>query len=207
MLPLLLEAEALVPGHRARSDLHAKHRHDLFFHVRRAYRPLTPGWTVAHSANHRQASCSGPLPAPAETYASAKSLLEPWVVAYGGKVVVSARVLAEPREQLDGAPEVGEHVVAGVARERCEARVVVMQAGVVRRVLEAAADRFERVGVALFAVGGHGLSVERPCPTPVNRLVRLAGCAADGKDGSVPGRLPPRRRPDEHKCSRWGVYH
>src|SRR5439155_22165447 len=31
---------------------------------------------------------------------SAKSLLEPRVVAYGGEVVVSARVLAEPREQL-----------------------------------------------------------------------------------------------------------
>jgi hypothetical protein len=30
--------------------------------------------------------------------ASAKSLLEPRVVAYGGEVVVSARVLAEPRE-------------------------------------------------------------------------------------------------------------
>ena len=29
---------------------------------------------------------------------SAKSLLEPRVVAYGGEVVVSARVLAEPRE-------------------------------------------------------------------------------------------------------------
>jgi hypothetical protein len=32
---------------------------------------------------------------------SAKSILEPGVVAYGGEVVVSARVLAEPREQLD----------------------------------------------------------------------------------------------------------
>ena len=34
-----------------------------------------------------------------------KSLLEPRVVAYGGEVVVSGRVLAEPREQLDGPPE------------------------------------------------------------------------------------------------------
>ena len=68
---------------------------------------------------------------------SAKSLLEPRVVADGGEVVVSARVLAEPREQLDGASEVGERVVAGIARERCEARVVVMQARVVRHALEA----------------------------------------------------------------------
>src|ERR671923_278777 len=43
---------------------------------------------------------------------SAKSLLEPRVVADGGEVVVSARVLAEPRKQLDGPPEVGEGVVA-----------------------------------------------------------------------------------------------
>src|SRR5438093_11077177 len=93
---------------------------------------------------------------------STKSLLEPLVVAYGGEVVVSARVLAEPREQLDGPSEVGERVVAGVARERCEARVVVMQARVVRHVREGSADRFERVGVALLAVGRHGLSVERP---------------------------------------------
>jgi hypothetical protein len=32
---------------------------------------------------------------------SAKCLLEPRVVAYGGEVVVSGCVLAEPREQLD----------------------------------------------------------------------------------------------------------
>src|SRR5205823_6698215 len=133
---------------------------------------------------------------------SAKSLLEPRVVAYGGEVVVSARVLAEPREQLDGPSEVGERVVAGVARERCEARVVVMQARVVRHVLEGTADGFERVGVPLFAVGRHGLSVERPRLTPIDPLVRLAGCGADSEDGSVPGRLPPRLWPDEHECSR-----
>ena len=63
-----------------------------------------------------------------------------------------------------------------------------------------AADRFERVGVPLFAVGRHGLSVERPRLTPVDPLVRLAGCGADSEDGSVPGRLPPRLRPDEHEC-------
>jgi hypothetical protein len=42
---------------------------------------------------------------------SAKSLLEPRVVA-NGEVVVSSRVLAEPREQLEGPSEVGEGVVA-----------------------------------------------------------------------------------------------
>jgi hypothetical protein len=47
---------------------------------------------------------------------SAKSLLEPRVVAHGSEVVVSARVLAEPRKQLDGPPEVGERLVAGFAR-------------------------------------------------------------------------------------------
>src|SRR5262245_31686151 len=94
------------------------------------------------------------------TARSAKGLLESRVVAYGGEVVVPARVLAEPREQLDGPSEVGEGFVAGVARERCEARVVVMQARVVRHALECSAYRLERVGVPLFAVGGHGLSVE-----------------------------------------------
>src|SRR4029078_7605221 len=72
-----------------------------------------------------------------------------------------------------------------------------MEAGVVRCVLEAGADRFERVGVALLAVGLHGLVVERPRFTPVDGLVRLAGCAADRKAGSVPGRFPPRLRRDE----------
>jgi hypothetical protein len=47
----------------------------------------------------------------------------------------------------------GKHVVVGVARESREARVVVVQAGVVRRSLEATADGFERVRVPLFAVG------------------------------------------------------
>src|SRR5947208_5566795 len=134
---------------------------------------------------------------------SAKSLLEPRVVAYGGEVVVPGRLLAERWEQLDGPPEVVERLVAGVARERCEAGVVVMEARVCRRVLEATADRFERVGVPLFAVGRHGLSVERPRLTPVDPLVRLAGCGAEGDDRSVPGGLPPRLRPDEHQCSCW----
>src|ERR1044071_6946968 len=98
--------------------------------------------------------------------ASAKSLLEPRVVAYGGEVVVSARVLTEPREQLDGPSKVGKRLVAGLARERCEARVVVIEARVVRHALEGSADRFERVGVPLFAVGGHRFPVERPRLAP-----------------------------------------
>src|SRR5207245_4846937 len=128
------------------------------------------------------------------------SPLEPRVVAYGGEVVVPARLLAERREQLDGPTEVAERLVAGVARERCEARIVVMEARVVRHVCEATADRFERVGVALLAVGVQRLSVERPPLTPVDRLVRLAGCGAEREDGSLPGRLPPRLRPHEHEC-------
>ena len=84
--------------------------------------------------------------------ASAKGLLEPRVVAYGGEVVVPAFLLAERREQLDGPPEVGERLVAGVPHERREARVVVVEARVVRGVLEATADGFKRVGVPLFAV-------------------------------------------------------
>ena len=51
----------------------------------------------------------------------------------------------------------------------------------VRYVLEGIVDRFERVGVALFAVGDHRLSVERPRLTPVDPLVRLAGCGAEGE--------------------------
>src|ERR1044071_7817689 len=131
--------------------------------------------------------------------ASAKSLLEPRVVAYGGEVVVSTRVLAEPREQLDGASEARERLVAGLARERCEAREVVVEAGVVRHALEGGADRFERVGVPLFAVGGHRLSVEGPGLTPVDSLARLAGRGADREHGSVPARLPPRLWPDGYK--------
>src|SRR4051794_13357603 len=162
-------------------------------------------WSTIRSKSSRRGtgSCSRPR---TETWASvlspssAKRLLESRVVAYGGEVVVSARVLAEPREQLDGPSEVGERFVAGVARERCEARVVVVQARMVRHVLEATADRFEGVGVPLFAVGRHGLAVQRPRLTPVDRLVRLAGCGADGEDGSVSGRLPPRLRRDEHEC-------
>src|SRR4029453_412480 len=114
-------------------------------------------------------------PVEVESALSAKSLLEPRVVAYGGKVVVSTRVVPDPRQQLDGPLGVVERLVAGVARERREARVVVMEAGVVRCVLEAGADCFERVSVALLAVGVHGLAVERPCLTPVEGLVRLAG--------------------------------
>src|SRR6266545_19379 len=147
----------------------------------------------------------------------AKSLLEPRVVAYGSEVVVPARLLAERRVQLDGPPEVAERLVAGVARERREARVVVVEARVVRHVLEATADRFDRVGIALLAVGGHRVSMERPRVTPVERLVRLAGCGAEGEDGSVatpagrtrtslrarrPSRRPPRTSPSRRaRCT------
>src|SRR5215211_2981272 len=126
-----------------------------------------------------------------ETWRSAKSLLKPRVVAYGREVVFPARLLAERREQLDGAPEVAERLVVGLARERREARVVVIEARVVRQALEATADRVQRIRVALLAVGGYRLAVERPRLTPVERLVRLAGCGTEGEDGSVPGRLPP----------------
>src|SRR6266540_1390 len=159
-----------------------------------AGRVATPASTLRAECPRLGSARRGSRPA-----RSAKSLLEPRVVAYGGEVIVSARVLAEPREQVNGPSKVGERLVAGVARERRETRVVVIETRVVRHVLEGTADRFERVGVSLFAVGRHGLSVERPRLTPVDPLVRLAGCGADNEDGSVPGRLPPRLRPDEHE--------
>src|SRR5262245_23999435 len=127
----------------------------------------------------RLAGCAWGVEPPTNGPSSAKSFLEPRVVAYGDEVVVRARLLAEPREQLGGALEVAERLVAGVAGERCEARVVVMEARVVRRALEAMADRFERVAVALLAVGGHRLVMERPRVTPVDPLVCLAGCRAE----------------------------
>ena len=79
----------------------------------------------------RMAALRGGRPSPrgaqvATKARSAKSLLEPRVVAYGGEVVLSARLLAEPREQLDGPSKVGKRLVAGLARERCEAGVVVI---------------------------------------------------------------------------------
>jgi hypothetical protein len=61
-------------------------------------------------------------------------LLESRVVAYGGEVVVSTRLLTEGRVQLHRPSQVGERFVAGVARERREARVVVMQARMLRHV-------------------------------------------------------------------------
>src|SRR5215217_4977215 len=104
----------------------------------------------------------------AGTCASTKSVLEPRVVAHGGEVVVATRLLAERREQLDGPLEVGERLVGGVSGEGRETRIVVMKARVVRRVLEAVADRLERVAVTLFAVRGHRLAVEGPRLTPVD---------------------------------------
>src|SRR4029453_18045542 len=74
-----------------------------------------------------------------------------------------------------------------------------MEARLVWELFEATADGIERVAVALLAVGGHRLAVKRPRLTPVDRLERLAGCAAEGEDGSVPGRLAPRPRLDRHE--------
>src|SRR5262245_19997977 len=136
---------------------------------------------------------------------SAKSRLEPRVVAHGNQVVVSARILAEPWEQLDRPTKVRERVVARVARKRCEARVVVVQARIVRRLLEATADRCERIGVPLFAVSDHRLSVGLPRLAPVDPLVGLPGRRADGEDRPVPGCLALRPWPDEHECSGLGV--
>ena len=90
-----------------------------------------------------------------------------------------------------------ERVVAGVAGERREARVVVVQARVVRQVLESAADCCQRVGVPLFAVGRHRLAVERPRLTPVDPLVGLAGYGADDDDSCrhlSPSAATPARR-------------
>src|SRR5207245_2082738 len=97
------------------------------------------------------------LPLPAVTAAgsggtvligrSAKSLLEPRVVADGGEVVVPRRLLAKPRERIDRPAEVVERLVAGLARQGREARVVVVEARMVRHVLAAAADGRERIRI------------------------------------------------------------
>src|SRR4051794_16734815 len=68
-----------------------------------------------------------------------KGLLEPRVVAYGGEVVIRPRLVAERRKQLDAPPEAGERLVVDLAGERREARVVVVQARVIRELLEATA--------------------------------------------------------------------
>src|SRR3954447_19434439 len=77
---------------------------------------------------------------------SAQRLLEPLVVSNRGKVIVLARLRAERREQLDGAPQVLEGGVVGVAREGGEARVVVVQARVVGVRREALLDSVQGVG-------------------------------------------------------------
>src|SRR4051794_3014961 len=151
-----------------------------------------------HTADPCPCAVSVLSPTPA---CSAKSLLEPWIIAYRGEVVVSACVLAELRAQLHRPPQMVERVVAGVARERCEARVVVVQARVVWRVLEGLADSVERVGIPLFAVGGHRRAVVLPGVAPIEPLIRLAGCGADHQHGSLTGHLPPRLRPHEHERS------
>ena len=132
---------------------------------------------------------------------SAKSCLEPRVVPDGGEIVVCARLFAKRREQLDPALEVVERLVAGFAGEGREARKVVVKARVVRHALEPGADLVERIGVALLAVGGQRVPVELPRLAPVDPLVGLAGCPAEGEDRPGPGRLPPRLRRDEHERS------
>src|SRR6266540_839180 len=151
-----------------------------------AGRVATPASTLRAECPRLGSARRGSRPA-----RSAKSLLEPRVVAYGGEVIVSARVLAEPREQVNGPSKVGERLVAGVARERRETRVVVIETRVVRHVLEGTADRFERVGVSLFAVGRHGLSVERPRLTPVDPWYASPGVAPTTR--TVPSPVAFRR--------------
>src|SRR5207302_957824 len=121
-----------------------------------------PARATTLASDSRRKSCR------ASSRVSAKSFVEPRVVEYRGEVVVRACFLAEPRQQLDGASEVVEGLVAGIAREGRKARVVVVKAGMVGCVLKARADRFERIGVALFAVGTHRIVVERPRLTPVD---------------------------------------
>ncbi len=65
-----------------------------------------------------------------------------------------------------------------------------MQACVVGHALEAASDRFERVAIPLLVVRRHRVAVKRPRLTPVDPLVRLAGCSADGEAvDATPGTL------------------
>src|ERR1051325_1143891 len=115
----------------------------------------------------------------------AESLLEPRVVAYGVEVAVASCLLAERWECLDALPEVGERVVVDLAGERREARVVVVEARVIRVLLEGTAHRGGRVRVALLAVGLHRLAVVLPRLAPVHRLVRLADRPAEGEHRGV----------------------
>src|SRR3954469_13612427 len=125
----------------------------------------------ARRGSWRTGSCD-PL---TEGSRSTKSLLEPRVVAYCSEVVVRPRLLLEWREQLGGAPEATERLLVDLACERGKARVVVIEAGVVGKTLEATAHGGERIGIALLAVGGQRLLVNRPRFTPIECLVRLAG--------------------------------
>src|SRR4051794_34526201 len=79
---------------------------------------------------HGRASAAGLVAARAKRLA--KSLLEPRIVADGREVVVRPRLVAERREPLDAAPETLERLAVDFAGERREARVVVVQACVVR---------------------------------------------------------------------------
>jgi len=93
-----------------------------------------------------------------------------------------------------------ERLIAGVAPERREARVVVVEPRMVRVSLEARANRVERIGVALLCVRTHRVAVERPRFSPVKCLVRLARCGTNGENCPVPCRLPPRFWADKYEC-------
>jgi hypothetical protein len=94
---------------------------------------------------------------------------------------------------------VREHLVVDLAGERREARVVVVQARVVRGPLEPTAYRRRSVGVALLAVGIHRLVLDRPRLAPVHRLIRPTDRAAEGEDGCVAGRLALQLGRDRHE--------
>src|SRR5262245_50684406 len=145
-----------------RSPVTTRFRPNLLQRTKTRRRALRPSSSAPIPCHGR---LSGPVPeraveCGADGRCSAKSLLEARVVADGREVVVPRRLVAKPWQQLDRAAEVVERLVAGVAGEGREARIVVVEAGVVRCALEAAADRFERVGVPLLAVGAHRLVVE-----------------------------------------------
>src|SRR5439155_19663723 len=107
-------------------------------------------WFAAVDRGPRRRATPGRPPATQASIQLAKSLLESRVVPDRREVVVPARLVAERREQLDGAPEMAEDLVAGLARKRREACVVVVEARVVGRVPAAAPDLVQRIGVALL---------------------------------------------------------
>src|SRR4051794_13294640 len=97
---------------------------------------------------------------------SGECRVEARVVAERRQVLVRPRLLAEAREPSDRAPQTVEPLVAGLARERREAGVVVVQARMVGRELEPFAHGRKGVGVPSLAVRVHRLHVERPGVAP-----------------------------------------